>query len=317
MRDVPLQVPGPAAPLAGTLTLPDRPLPVPAVLLAPGSGPLDRDSNHRRARFDVTRQLAAALAGAGIASLRYDKRGVGESPGDWRAAGLHDNADDLAAALDRLRDRAEVDPARIVLAGHSEGAILAAALAARGVPVAGLVLLAMSATPGEELLRWQARQIGPTLPRPVRLLLRLLRVDLERKVAANHERIKRTTTDVARIGSARINARWHREFLAHDPREDLRRISAPVLAITGAKDLQVPPEDLAVVAGTAAGPVETHLVPDLTHTLRRQPGPASLGAYKKELRSPVDDEVLGTVVDWCRTTGPVGTHPEQPRRTNT
>ena len=313
MRDVPVQVAG-DTPLAGTLTLPDAAPPVPAVLLAPGSGPLDRDSNHRRARFDVTRQLAHALAGAGIASLRYDKRGVGGSPGDWRAAGLHDNVEDLAAALDVLRARPEVEPHRVLLAGHSEGAILAASLAARGATVAGLVLLAMSATRGEELLRWQARQIAPTLPAPVRFLLRLLRTDLEAKVAANHVRIKATTTDVARIGGARINARWSREFMAHDPREDLARITVPVLAVTGAKDLQVRPEDLAVIAEVAGGPVETHLVPDLTHTLRRQPGAASMSAYRKELRSPVDAALLATVAEWCAR---AVTHPEGPWLTNT
>ncbi|TFV44619.1 alpha/beta fold hydrolase [Blastococcus sp. TF02A_35] len=311
MRETPFQVPGPH-PLAGTLTLPDAAPLVPAVLLASGSGPVDRNSNHPRARFDVARQLAHALAGAGIASLRYDKRGVGGSPGDWRTAGLHDNTADLGRALEALRARPGIDPDRIVLAGHSEGAILAAALAAAGAPVAGLVLLAMSATPGEELLRWQARQIAPTLPGPVRGLLRLLRVDLEAKVAANHRRIAATTTDVARIGGARVNARWTREFMAHDPREDLRRVAVPVLAVTGGKDLQVKPEDLDVLASCVRGPAETRLVPDVTHTLRRQPGPASLSAYRKELRSPVDAEVVRTVVDWCTRV----THPTRPPGTN-
>jgi uncharacterized protein len=299
VRELPLQVPGEPA-LAGTLTLPDTALPAPAVLLAAGSGPIDRDSNHRRARFDVTRQLAHALAEYGLASLRYDKRGVGESPGDWRAAGLYDNVDDLARARDALAARPEVDADRVLLAGHSEGAVLAAALAARGAPVCGVVLLAMSAAPGEELLRWQARRIAPTLPAPVRGLLRLLRTDLEAKVAANHAKIRATTTDVARIGGARVNARWTREFMAHDPRADLARLTVPVLAVTGEKDLQVPATDLDVLAETVPGPVEVHRVPDLTHTLRRQPGPASLRAYRAELRRPVDAEVLATVVAWCR-----------------
>src|SRR5947209_6530703 len=127
MRELALRIDG-AAPLAGTLTLPENPGPVPAVAIASGSGPLARDSNHRRARFDVARQRAHAPAEGGLASLRYDKRGVGESPGDWRRAGLSDNVDDLAAAVAALAARPEVDPARVLVAGHSEGAILAAAV---------------------------------------------------------------------------------------------------------------------------------------------------------------------------------------------
>ncbi len=235
---------------------------------------------------------------------------MGASPGDWLAAGLQDNLDDLGRAVDAVRARPEVDAGRVLVAGHSEGALLAAALAARGAPVAGVVLLSMSATPGEELLRWQARRIAPTLPAPVRGLLRLLRVDLEKKVAGNHERIRATTTDVARIGGARLNARWHREFMAHDPRADLARIAVPVLAITGSKDLQVKPEDLDVVAALA--PSATVLrVPDLTHTLRRQPGRPALSAYRRELREPVDAELLTTVVQWCRG---VGTRRREPDR---
>jgi alpha/beta superfamily hydrolase len=86
VHELPLHVAG-EHPLNGTLTLPDGGTPAPGVAIASGSGPLDRDSNHRRARFDVARQLAHALAAGGLASLRYDKRGVGESPGDWRTVG--------------------------------------------------------------------------------------------------------------------------------------------------------------------------------------------------------------------------------------
>jgi hypothetical protein len=269
------------------------------VVIASGSGPLDRNSNHRRARFEVGRQLAHAFPDAGFATYRYDKRGVGDSPGDWRAVGLQDNVDDLGRALDAVRARPEVDGDRVLLAGHSEGAILAAAVAARGVPVVGVVLLSMSATPGEELLRWQARQIAPTLPAPVRGLLRLFRTDLERRVAKNHLRIKATTTDVARIGGAKLNARWTREFMAHDPRTDLARLDVPVLAITGATDLQANPDDLDLIASTVPR-ATVRRVPDLTHTLRLQPGAPSLAAYRKELREPVNRMVLADVSQWCR-----------------
>jgi pimeloyl-ACP methyl ester carboxylesterase len=299
VRELPLTVPG-DHPLAGTLALPDGEGPAPAVVIASGSGPLDRDSNHKRARFDVGWALAHALTEAGFATYRYDKRGAGESPGDWRTVGFGDNVDDLDRALDAVRARPEVDADRVLLAGHSEGALLAAGVAARAAgDVAGVVLLSTSATPGEELLRWQARQIAPTLPAPVRGLLRLFRTDLEKKVVKNHARIKATTTDVARIGGTKLNARWTREFMAHDPRTDLTRLRIPVLAITGAKDLQSKPDDLDEIASLVPR-ATVQRVPDLTHTLRLQPGAPSLAAYRKELREPVNPDVLAAVVRWCR-----------------
>ncbi len=228
-----------------------------------GSGPVDRDSNARRLRLDVTRQLAHLLAAAGVASLRYDKRGVGESEParDWREYGVHDRIDEARAAMRWLGARAEVDPGRIVVVGHSEGALAAAAIGADGPAAAGVVLLSASATVGEALLHWQVAQVAPTLPSAVRLALRLTRTDLAAKVAKNHARIKATTTDVARIGGVKTNTRWSREFLALDPAQTLARVTCPVLAITGSKDLQVDPADLGVIERLVSGPVETYLAP--------------------------------------------------------
>jgi pimeloyl-ACP methyl ester carboxylesterase len=297
-REEPIRFAGPACDIAGTLTLPAGSGPFPAAVLLSGSGPLDRDSNHRKIRFDVSRQVAAALADAGLASLRFDKRGVGETPGDWKATGFYDNVDDAAAALAALRARPEVADDALYVIGHSEGAMLATALAGRGVQLAGLVLLAGAARSGEKVLLWQTRAIVPTLPKPIRLLLRLLRVDPVKKVAANHAKIKATTTDVARMGLARMNARWLREFMAYEPARDLERIDVPVLAITGDKDLQSPPEDLPALQRAGHGWVATHLVADLTHILRREEDAPSLGKYKREAKQPVDDRVLKLVTHW-------------------
>ncbi|WP_199422902.1 alpha/beta hydrolase family protein [Actinotalea solisilvae] len=288
--------------LAATLTTPDGPGPFPAVLLLPGSGPVDRNSDHRRMPLGITGALARALADAGLVTLVYDKRGVGATAGSWLEAGLDDSTDDARAALAALRARPEVDASRVVVLGHSEGAIHAARLAADDDNLAGAALLSASATPGEELLRWQTHNVAASMPPWVRRLMGLLRIDLEKKTEQNRARINATTTDVARIGGQRVNARWHREFMAYDPRTDLARVAVPVLAVTGSKDLQVKPSDLARVADDVRGPVEVHEVADVTHILRRQPGPASLAAYKKEVRQPLDERVVRLVVDWAART---------------
>lgn len=284
--------------LQGSLTLPEGEGPFPAVLLLPGSGPVDRNSDHKRMPLGITGQLATALGSAGMATLVFDKRGVGASPGRWKSGGFDDNRYDAAAALEFLRSRPGIDPDRVIVLGHSEGALHAASIAASGASLAGVVLLSCSARPGEELLRWQSAQIGPTLPKPVRLLLRLLRTDLEARTAKTRAKLKATITDEAWVGGARLNARWFREFMAHDPRNDLARIHVPVLAATGGKDLQVPPADLATIRSLVRAPVETHELADLSHILRAQPGSASLSGYKREMRLPVDSGLVALVVDW-------------------
>jgi alpha-beta hydrolase superfamily lysophospholipase len=299
MSEVEMRLASDAQTLAGSLLLPDGQGPFPAVLLIAGSGPIDRNSDHRRMPLGVTRELAQALAAQGIASLRYDKRGAGASTGSFLAAGLSDNIADAGVALDALAARPEIDADRLFAAGHSEGAVVATALAAReGSPLAGVVLLAGSARPGAELLLWQAEQIAPTLPAPVRALLRLFRVDLVKKVAKNHAKLRATTADVVRMGGARINAKWSREFLDHDPAADLARIRVPVCAVTGGKDLQVNADDLDRIAALVGGPVETHRPADVTHLLRREAGPATLSTYKKQVRRPVEPEVLEIVTGW-------------------
>ncbi|MBI0320129.1 alpha/beta fold hydrolase, partial [Streptomyces javensis] len=264
-----------------------------AVLLLHGSGPLDRDGNTRKVRVNLGRPLAAALAAEGLAVLRYDRRGAGATPGAWRASGFTDNHKDAAAALRALAEHPAVRPDAVGVIGHSEGALHAMSLAARR-GVGAVVLLAGYARPGEEALRWQARSILRGMPAPVRLLRRPLGALGNRALA----RIKRTRTDVARIAGIPVNARWTRENLAHDTRDDLIAIHAPVLAVTGDKDLQVDPADLDEMRRLVPGGAEIHRIPDLTHILRRDPGHHTLRSYGRLLRDPVDPDLLDLITTW-------------------
>ena len=108
--------------LAGSVLLPPagQPVRAAAVIIA-GSGPIDRDGDAPRAPLSVSRNLATSLAGSGIATLRYDKRGVGASGGEFLGAGLSDNIDDARAALAAVADDTGCAGAPLFLIGHSEG----------------------------------------------------------------------------------------------------------------------------------------------------------------------------------------------------
>lgn len=291
MRELDLTVPAAdGLPLAGTLTLPAGPGPHPAVLLLHASGRLDRDANTARLHMELGPPLAAALARSGIATLRYDRRGVGATGGDWLTAGFADNRRDAAAALRALARRPDIRAGAVGVVGHSEGAVHAMSLGSHP-EVGAVVVLAGFARRGEDALRWQAGMVARGLPALVRPLVRGL-------VGRQLSRIKATGDDVVRVAGKRVNARWIRELADHDPRADLARITAPVLAVTGDKDIQVDPADLDEIRRLVPGDVEVHRVPDLTHLLRRDPGPASVRTYRRQLRRPVDPDLLARVAGW-------------------
>jgi pimeloyl-ACP methyl ester carboxylesterase len=288
----------------GTLVSLDRGRPGPVVLLISGSGPLDRNSDMKKLAIGVMGQIAVHLGHVGLASFRYDKRGVGASGGDYLSTGFHDNLADAAAAVEMLRKRPEVDPEQIFVVGHSEGALIATELASTDPDLAGVALLAGTATKGEEVLRWQAQQVAATLPKPVKVLLRVLRQDIIRTQTKRLAQIKATTRDTERMQLVKINAKWFREFLAHDPGASLISVRVPVLAITGSKDLQVDADDVERICGLVPSDCSGHVVDDITHLLRREIGPPSVRTYKKQAKRPLDAEVLELVTNWIaeRTT---------------
>jgi len=278
--------------LAGTLVIPERARS--GALLISGSGPIDRDSNAKRMKIDVMAQVADRLAAGGIASFRYDKRGVGDSEGDYRSSGFHDNVADARSALTVLRGRLD----DVFVVGHSEGALIGIELAAHDPTISGIVLLAGSAQNGEDILLWQMTKVADSIPKPVKWLIWLLRQDLARTQRKRLERIKVSTGDVMRIQLIRINARWFREFMAYEPAIALARVTLPVMAITGSKDIQVDPGDLERMAVLVNGSFTPHLAADVTHLLRTDDGPASVRTYKKQVKRPVDADVLDLVAGW-------------------
>lgn len=285
--------------LAGTAALPEGQAPFPCVLFITGSGKVDRDENHKKLKMDAFRQISARLAENGIASLRYDKRGVGESRGDYWSTGFHDNTADALCGLGFLKTRNDIRHDKVFLLGHSEGAIQSARIAGKGAEIAGAVLVAGTARSGEEVMKWQGEQVFRTLKGFNAWLIKLLRIDPAKAQQKNLDKLKKTTRDTVRMQRvAKINAKWMREFLAYDPSEDLARISVPVLAVTGGKDLQTPPADLERMAELVKAPFESHVIPDMSHIMRTDPGEPSLSHYREQVKRPVDSRLMDIVTDW-------------------
>jgi hypothetical protein len=285
--------------LAGSLRLPDSGLPCPAVLLIAGSGQVDRDENAARAHLNALHEIAVALSEQGIASLRFDKRGVGASAGDYWETGFYDNVMDAGAALSLLKAQPEVRPERVFLLGHSEGALIATRLAGTGADVAGVILLAGPAQAGEQVLIWQSAQVIKGMRGFNKWLIDLFHIDTRKAQQKQLDKLKRSKKNWMRIQLvAKLNARWFREFMAYDPAADLPKILAPVLAISGTKDIQVDPADLGRMAGLVRSEFDPHTVPDLTHLLRAEAGLPSLSTYKQQIAQPVDSRVLQIISEW-------------------
>src|SRR4029079_8211386 len=129
---------------------------LPAIVLLAGSGPLDRDETVYG--IPVFARCAGALADAGCAVVRYDKRGLGQSGGRNEFATLADYADDAVAAVKFLEKRKDIDKNRIVLVGHSEGAAVGLLAARRYGNVKAVALVAGPGTTGADLILEQQQR---------------------------------------------------------------------------------------------------------------------------------------------------------------
>lgn len=266
-EDVRVPNPGAGITLAGTLFIPEGHGPFPAALLVTGSGPQDRDETlfgHKP--FLV---LADYLARKGIATLRCDDRGVGASEGNFALATTFDFAKDAEAALDWLASRPEIRAEGVGVIGHSEGGIVASIIASRRPGLGFAVLLAGPGLSGEEILYLQNAAIARASGMGEEAIAKANEVNSKLYAIAKREGdtgVRREELasileafmggkpdDPADLKAARraqvlpmadsLLVPWFGVFLATDPASYLREAKAPVLALIGSKDLQVPPKE--------------------------------------------------------------------------
>jgi hypothetical protein len=309
--------------LAGTLTVPAGRGPFPAVVLVPGSGREDRDESFLGHKPFLV--FADYLARHGIASLRYDDRGVAKSTGIFAGATSADLASDAQSAVHFLGTQTGIARDRVGIVGHSEGGMIGAMIAARSTDVAFLVMLAAPGLPGDSVVMLQKQALfahNGLDPVQMRQAVHFTRqvydvAKSDEDSASATAKIQTLTrnyiaslpgdeqanagNDGLEASAATVTGAWFRYLLRFDPRSALTRVHVPVLALGGSLDDQVTSaENLPAIEGAlkAAGDRDVRVVtvPNVNHSLQTVPSTGSTDPAN--IDETVSPAVLDSVASW-------------------
>lgn len=244
--------------LSGTLTLPQGPAPYPLVLIIAGSGPVNRDGNQPGMKPDTYKQLAAGLAKNGIATLRYDKRGVGESVYFMDEINLRFDQyiGDAVAWINQLHSDSRFS--RVIVAGHSEGSLIGM-LACAQTHNDGFISIAGASRPIDDLLR---TQLKTAVPDSAYYALCCAYLDtLKRGQLLKYADPALATLFRPSIQPYMIN------WMKYNPSSELKKLKVPVLVLQGENDIQVDPENARELARALPKSV-IRIIPGMNHVLK-------------------------------------------------
>jgi pimeloyl-ACP methyl ester carboxylesterase len=298
-------IPGAGFNIGATITRPTQAAPgaesqrLPAVVLHSGAAANDRDGIV--AGVPIMGQLAGALADAGFLVVRYDRRGYGQSGGRSESATLSDYADDLRSVVQWLSDRKDVDPKRIAVVGHGEGAWIAMLAASRDKRIDAVVTLDAPASTGQDfILEQQQHALDLTHATPA---------DRESKVALQKRIASAVITgkgweNVPKDMRRQADTPWFQSLLTFDPAKVLDKVHQPLLVVHGDLDREVPvahADRVAELAKKHSKSVDVVVVRGINHLLV----PAQTGEvseYGTLTDRTVSHDLTKAVGDWLTKT---------------
>ena len=276
--------------IAGTLTLPGKQTGVPVALIIAGSGPTDRNGNSAFTRNDALKLLAHALADNGIASVRFDKRGIGGSmkagkkEADLRFETYINDAADWIRLL-----KQDKRFSKIVVIGHSEGSLIGMVAAAQA-GADQFVSIAGTGRPIDEVLKEQLETASEDLYQlSLPVLDSLKQGHLVNKVDGRLFTLFRPSVQPYMIS-----------WLRYNPQEEIKKLSIPVLIVQGTNDIQVPAVDAEKLA--AAKPeAKLLLIEDMNHVLKiiRGDRQANIATYK-DPSLPLAEQLVTGIVSFIK-----------------
>jgi pimeloyl-ACP methyl ester carboxylesterase len=321
-KEIQVEIPNPKAKgvvLSGTLTIPQGKGPFTAVVLLNGSGPQDRNSEvfgHKP--FLV---LSDFLTRNGIAVLRYDDRGVGQSKGDFASATTYDLASDGEAALAFLKQQKNIRSEHTGLIGHSEGSMLASIIANTDTKPAFVLSIAGPGIPIHQLLLQQLKDITRVELNNESDLDSVLFFSqksieyayMSSSVAAMMQGIdsfvlamrklypQLVPDETDKLLAQQLNA-WFWYFLQFNPQHYWYKIQVPVLVVNGLKDLQVEGTTNAAAIMEQLGQNNPHnkmiLYPDLNHLMQK----ATTGAISEygQIEETFHQQAMEDMLNWIK-----------------
>ncbi len=295
--------------LSSTLTLPKNLDKYPVVIIVPGTGNSDRDGNSKKLNMNIYKLVAEYLTSIGYATIRYDKRGLHKSDGDFVKTGLNDSINDIVYVYNYLKNRDDIDIENIFLLGHSEGAILST-IASDQMKLKGLILLAGAGVSIKSALSMQNQEAYKEIQNIKGLkgiLLRLLYS--ENKIKKTQEKLYKkalaTDEDVIKFQMRKFPAKWLREHLQYTDEDILKLLEIkkiPVLCVTGDKDVQADPDDLKSVDELNNDNIKTKVIENMDHVLRYYGGEKTIinliKQYKEEVDKPLHEGLKKVLKNW-------------------
>lgn len=278
--------------ISGTLTMPKAASgKIPVVIIIPGSGPTDRDGNSNMGlNTNMYKLLAYALGKNGIASVRYDKRMIGQSTGSQKEKDLRfeDNVDDVVSIIDILT--ADERFSKVIIAGHSEGSLVGM-LATRDEPIKGFISLEGAGMPGEKILTEQLKN------QPEYISVGMKNVLDSLKRGKINYKVDPQLYSIARPSIQGYIMSWCR----YDPTIEIHKLKMPILIVQGTTDLQVPVDNGQKLRSSAKSSAIFMLIRGMNHILKDAPADKekNMATYKQP-DLPLNTEMVTDVVDFIQ-----------------
>jgi uncharacterized protein len=271
---------------------------IPAIVFVSGSGKKDRDGKMVDMDIDLrSDNIAAHLTTLGFLYLRYDDRGVGTSSDYQEGISFSDQIEDAKSAIAYLRSRSDVDKERIIVIGHSAGALIAAIIASEDRDLAGVILMAMPGKPLKEILIDQGidtLRINNADTNTIKMFI------AQQKAFYSFVDQYGPETPVLESYLRYENMLiWFKEIFSYDPVRVIQKIECPILILQGKKDLQIRKENARILSSAldkTESQYSIELFPDVDHLFMKS-ADGNIAHYFDKSRE-IDAGVLYTISHW-------------------